>query len=214
MPRARNAIRRRTPKQDRSRRLVEAILEAARLLLAESGADALTTVNVAQRAGVSVGSLYQYFAGRDALLFALCEAEVSGFQEAWRAFRANPLGGRDGARVREGVGLVLAHYRRLAAIEPAFFLAHREEIARSLRPPRARASARDASRAKSEATRERSSTTRAAERDAEVARFMLAHGIPSLLDAALAHAPAMLDEPTFERELIALVRGCLSRASG
>ena len=92
MPRARNAIRRRLPKQERSRRLVDAVVEAARIVLVEHGSEALTTVNVAERAGVSVGSLYQYFAGRDALLFAVLEDEVSRFQREWRAWRSASAG--------------------------------------------------------------------------------------------------------------------------
>ncbi|HEU4427279.1 MAG TPA: helix-turn-helix domain-containing protein, partial [Myxococcota bacterium] len=140
MPRARNAIRRRLPKQERSRRLVEAIVEAAQIVLAESGPDALTTVNVAQRAGVSVGSLYQYFAGRDALLFAVYEQELSRFRKAWRAWRTVEESRTTEQRIREGLALTLAHYRRLAALDPAFFLAHRAEIARAI-APRARAGA-------------------------------------------------------------------------
>ena len=55
------------PKQERSRRLVEAILEAAIRVLARDGAAAFTTIRVAERAGVSVGSLYQYFPDKQAI---------------------------------------------------------------------------------------------------------------------------------------------------
>jgi AcrR family transcriptional regulator len=194
MPRARNAIRRRSPKQERSRRLVEAILEAAQLVLAESGPEALTTVNVARRAGVSVGSLYQYFAGRDALLFAIYEEELGRFRSAWRAWRTGGGARASEAAVREGVALALAHYRRLAALDPAFFLAHRAEIARGVAGAAGRSSAR----------------SRAA-RDA-VAEFLLRRGIPGLLDAALEHAPALLSEPAFEAELATLAVAYWARA--
>jgi AcrR family transcriptional regulator len=211
MPRARNAIRRRLPKQERSRRLVEAIVEAAQLVLAESGADALTTVNVAQRAGVSVGSLYQYFAGRDALLFAIYEDEVARFREAWRAWRAS--GSDEGVpRIREGIALTLAHYRRLAALEPVFFLAHRDEILRGIE--RRRAAPRERADAKGGSLRARIAPAPPPAPRSAVASFMLTRGIAGVLDAALAHEPAILTDPAFEAELAELIAGYLSRASG
>lgn len=62
---------RKQPVQQRSQQLVDALVEAAGLLVAENGLDALTTVRVAERTGVSVGSLYQYFANKEALVAAL-----------------------------------------------------------------------------------------------------------------------------------------------
>lgn len=62
---------RKQPMQQRSQQLVEALVEAAGQLIAKDGLDALTTVRVADRAGVSVGSLYQYFSNKEALLAAL-----------------------------------------------------------------------------------------------------------------------------------------------
>jgi AcrR family transcriptional regulator len=59
------------PRQERSRRLVEAILEAAIRVLERDGASAFTTIRVAERAGVSVGSLYQYFPDKQAILARL-----------------------------------------------------------------------------------------------------------------------------------------------
>ncbi|WAS99597.1 helix-turn-helix domain containing protein [Nannocystis poenicansa] len=56
---------RKTPQQARSSRLVEAILQAAVRVLERDGAAAFTTVRVAERAGVSVGSLYQYFPNKN-----------------------------------------------------------------------------------------------------------------------------------------------------
>jgi AcrR family transcriptional regulator len=213
MPRARNAIRRRLPKQERSRRLVDAVLEAARLVLTESGSDALTTVNVAQRAGVSVGSLYQYFSGRDALLFAIYEDEVARFQRRFRAWRKDSSELSPDERVREGIALTLTHYRRLAALEPAFFLANRGEILRALTLERARTAARE--RARGEALRSRAAArSEEAPAPPDVADFMLSRGIASLLDAALAHAPALLADPAFEAELGALASSYRSRQRG
>ncbi|WP_108123936.1 TetR family transcriptional regulator [Saccharospirillum mangrovi] len=62
---------RKTPKQARANALIDAVLEAAIQVLAQEGAARFTTARVAQRAGVSVGSLYQYFPNKAAILFRL-----------------------------------------------------------------------------------------------------------------------------------------------
>ena len=62
---------RRTPRQVRSRRMVAAILEAAALVFVEVGYENASTNHIARRAGVSVGSLYQFFPNKGALLASL-----------------------------------------------------------------------------------------------------------------------------------------------
>ncbi len=62
---------RKAPRQARAVRLVADILEAAARVLARQGAHRFTTVRVAEEAGVSIGSLYQYFPSKEALLFRL-----------------------------------------------------------------------------------------------------------------------------------------------
>src|SRR5262249_12556968 len=62
---------RKQPQQARSTGLVAAILDAAVQVLTKEGAQRFTTARVAERAGVSVGSLYQYFPNKAAILFRL-----------------------------------------------------------------------------------------------------------------------------------------------
>lgn len=62
---------RKEPRQARSTGLVADILEAAAQVLAEGGAQRFTTARVAEKAGVSVGSLYQYFPNKASILFRL-----------------------------------------------------------------------------------------------------------------------------------------------
>jgi AcrR family transcriptional regulator len=59
------------PQQARSTELVASILDAAAQVLAKEGAQRFTTARVAEKAGVSVGSLYQYFPNKAAILFRL-----------------------------------------------------------------------------------------------------------------------------------------------
>ncbi|KAF1041658.1 MAG: Nucleoid occlusion factor SlmA [Herbaspirillum frisingense] len=62
---------RKQPQQARSTELVAAILEAAVQVLVQEGAQRFTTARVAEKAGVSVGSVYQYFPNKAAILFRL-----------------------------------------------------------------------------------------------------------------------------------------------
>lgn len=68
---------RRKPSQDRSKATCEAILQAAAHILEEEGDTAFTSNRIAERAGVSIGSLYQYFPNKKAILFALAMEEES-----------------------------------------------------------------------------------------------------------------------------------------
>lgn len=65
-----------TPRQDRSRFTVEQIMEAAAQVFTESGYAGATTNRIAERAGISIGSLYQYFPDKDALLLELVERHL------------------------------------------------------------------------------------------------------------------------------------------
>jgi len=66
---------RKKPRQARSQQLVADILTAAAQVLARDGAHRFTTARVAEKAGVSVGSLYQYFPNKAAILFRLQQDE-------------------------------------------------------------------------------------------------------------------------------------------
>jgi AcrR family transcriptional regulator len=67
---------RRVPRQERSRRRVEGLLDAAARLVVEHGVDALTTRDIAEAADVPVASLYQYFNDKEDLLLALAQRDM------------------------------------------------------------------------------------------------------------------------------------------
>ena len=72
---------RRKPKQARSKFLVDAIMTASAQLLRELGPEATTTNLIAERAGVSVGSLYQYFPNKSALYTELARRHVARLEQ-------------------------------------------------------------------------------------------------------------------------------------
>lgn len=83
---------RKSPRQERSRRTVERILDAAARIFHEHGYAGATTNDIADEAEVSVGSLYQYFPNKDALLVALTrrhiEATTAGLADLLRGLNA------------------------------------------------------------------------------------------------------------------------------
>lgn len=71
---------RKTPKQTRAEETVATIVEAAAQVLESAGVEGFNTNAVAERAGVSIGSLYQYFPNKDALIVALIQRESQRFR--------------------------------------------------------------------------------------------------------------------------------------
>jgi AcrR family transcriptional regulator len=101
------------PTQARSQETVSVILEASARILESEGLHGFNTNAIAARAGVSIGSLYQYFPNKDAILLAL----IGGFEEALHNAVLNTVQGGRGhelkARLRLLVrALVMAHYER------------------------------------------------------------------------------------------------------
>lgn len=73
---------RRTPRQARAGTTIDAILDATFQLLEADGVGKLTTNHVAERAGVSIGTLYQYFGGKQDILAALAQRRAGAVRDA------------------------------------------------------------------------------------------------------------------------------------
>ena len=71
------------PKQKRGRQRVDAILNAASELFAEVGYESATIIEIAARADTSVGSMYQFFANKEAILFAIIQRYVAAATEVF-----------------------------------------------------------------------------------------------------------------------------------
>jgi AcrR family transcriptional regulator len=109
---------RRIPTQERSRRKVEHILDAAATLVVAQGVEALTTRGIAERAKVPVASLYQYFSDKEDVLLALAERDMAEMD----AQVATDLAGLEQPTVAELVSttmraFVAVYHRRRAFVE-------------------------------------------------------------------------------------------------
>lgn len=103
--------KRRSPRQARAAQTVASIVEAAAQILEKGGLAAFTTNAVAERAGVSIGTLYQYFADKNALLMALAREEMeAALGEVGRALRGDGDPSVEG-RVRAMVRAIVHAFR-------------------------------------------------------------------------------------------------------
>jgi len=100
----------RSPRQERSRQKVELILEATVRVLDRDGMEGLTTNAVAAAAGVSIGTLYQYFRNKEAILDALADREAAGMSARVVAAMKDDTIGSARERVAAVVSAVAATY--------------------------------------------------------------------------------------------------------
>jgi len=121
---------RRSPRQDRSQATVDAILEAAAYILVRDGWEKMNTNRIAERAGVNIASLYQYFPSKEAIAVELQRLHGEHVrQRVLAALRATdgPTDLRSMLRVL--VQAAVEEHR----VEPALHRALSEELPRSAR---------------------------------------------------------------------------------
>src|SRR5260221_14760856 len=110
-PRQPVETKRRIPRQERAEWTVEAIMEGAAQILEDGGLAAFTTNAVAERAGVSVGTLYQYFADKNALIQALAQRELQAALVRVRAALLGEIDPSPEGRVRAMVRAIVTAFR-------------------------------------------------------------------------------------------------------
>lgn len=127
---------RKTPVQARSAASVDAVLEATIQVLVAVGKERLTTTRVAERAGVSVGTLYQYFPNKSSLLQAALRRHFAGVAEAiervCREQRGKPLAEMGAALARAFLAAKLADGKSGAALYAVSADVDGVEIAREM----------------------------------------------------------------------------------
>jgi AcrR family transcriptional regulator len=126
---------RKRPAQNRSQTTVEAILAAAAELFATRGYARTNTNHVAVRAGVSVGSLYQYFPNKDAILTALVERHLDAVDVVIRAGLAD-LANPD-VPLRQGVRHMLERLLEVHDANPGLTRAVETQVGQVPRIPEA-----------------------------------------------------------------------------
>jgi len=111
---------RKTPRQERSRATVEALLEATTDILIREGYTALTTNRIAERAGVNIASLYQYFPGKDAIVAELRSRHGADQRAALRQVLAERTPGKLEPTIRALVSVGVAGHASAPRLHRVF----------------------------------------------------------------------------------------------
>lgn len=193
-------FQRKSPRQARGRATREAILGAAAQILAKDGEARATTNRIAERAGVSIGSVYQYFADRDQILFAVLAEE----RAAIRARIARDLEGVNAAGLEETtrriIGALVEAFRSKRGARKLLA----KMILRRLEEGPTELDAVSALIAAAYA-RERGRPMIAAQ------SFVLTRALMGAIRAAAFENSKLLDDPAFEDELVRLAMAILDR---
>ncbi|NJM46222.1 MAG: TetR/AcrR family transcriptional regulator [Alkalinema sp. RU_4_3] len=191
------ATPRKQPKQERSQATVEAILTATTHILTENGYDQLTTNRVAERAGVSIGSLYQYFPNKKALIFALAEHHAN---EMVRLAQYH-LEGLNNLTIPEVLRQIVKAAIAAHAVNPKLHRVLHEQIPHS-----------EVMRRLDETKMENMLRSFLAQRsdqlqpkNLELTIFMVERTIRALLHGATIDRPELLNTGEFEQELMAML---------
>jgi AcrR family transcriptional regulator len=191
-------IPRKMPRQARSEALVEALLAALARVLSQRDLQAATTNEIAQQAGVSIGSLYQYFPNKQALLAALIQKRAQAdIDQGLTALAESPDQALEEV-ARRFVAKLVSHHR------------HNLKLYRVLL--RAVPSLGQSSFVRRQAALARAQfqhflETRQAELrnlNTDIASFVLGVSIEATLHAAILERPELLEDPAFERSLVEL----------
>ena len=199
---------RKRPRQDRSRATVDSILEATARVLVKRGFDGLTTNLVAEAAGVSIGSLYQYFPNKAALVGALIEKHVEDMSQ----LALSELTRVAQLPAREAIRSVVEAMIRAHAVQPELHRVLTEEVPRVGRMAKLREIERITHRmvAGLLATRK----PELAIEDPDMAAFVLVSAIEAITYRAALFAPELLRDPRLVDETCTMVRRYLGVADG
>lgn len=188
---------RKIPRQGRSRATVDAILRAGAQVLARDGYNKASTNRIAELAGVSIGSLYQYFPNKDALVMAIAEEH----SRAMVALLVEAAGHR-GESLEQAIRVFVRGMIRAHAIDPGV---HRALVQQVLHL------GIDAYKNQQVAARQiverllEEERKRLGVKHPEVMAFVLVSAVEGVIHSAVFEQPGLLAEAAFEEELVAMV---------
>jgi AcrR family transcriptional regulator len=199
---------RKQPTQDRAAATVEALLTATAQVLVQEGYDHASTNKIARRAGVSIGSLYQYYPSKEALVLALAkrngEQEISLIQKKLLALKDLSLSNV----VRELVTVIIEAHRIDPELQKVFITQVPQIGGLSI----IRETNRHAARMFSDYVA--SIFPQWDEEALDLRVFIAMHAAEGLIHQALLERPDYLSQPLFVDELTTLVVSYLEAKRG
>ena len=183
---------RKTASQERSRATVDALVEATARILVKEGFDKASTNRIAEVAGVSVGSLYQYFPSKEALVAAVIERHQQEIMQTVRGELAEVLAQPVEQAVRKLVAVAVKAHR----VDPKLHRVLAEQIPRVGKLEKLETFNREnyaLFRTFLESHRDELRVD-----DLELASFVCVTSIEALTHNAVLHHPKMLSDETME----------------
>jgi AcrR family transcriptional regulator len=187
--------------------MVDAIVQAGLLVLREEGPEQLTTKRIAERAGVAVGSLYQYFADKDDVLEAVFRRQHEEFWDtaalAVPKLAVLPL--------EKAVALIvdagLKRHRALYEMHPKFYLDHSVRYSLSTFNPNGPDRATKWVAMILDCHRDELGMT------SERAAFLLTRVLGAVLLTSLRERPHYLSDPALRRDLLRMLMVLIAKQS-
>jgi AcrR family transcriptional regulator len=200
-------LTRRKPRQGRALDTVEIILEATARILQKQGPAALNTNYIAERAGISVGTLYQYFRNKEAILVAMARREIATDEAAVIKAVSEGAEGSDVDPIRLAMRALITAFgkRRVArrvAFEALFSEGMGNELATSVQKVAQMVGERS-DRLLPARTRPVTPTN----------LFIITRAISGIMRAASQEESPLLGTPEFEDELVHLVQAYFAASS-
>ena len=200
-------VPRKRPNQSRSRALVDAVAQACLRILDEEGDEALTVARIAEVSGAAVGSIYQYFPNKDAIVAMLYERVLDQESGQLLLMREKLAGVPLASALREILANIIRVELRLFKLNQAFHLRYHTALHLGMwRGPYRTASEFI------EATWLPLLQIYAHEINTPhpaLAAYLLGQGLRSVIRSVLEDIPAQLESPALLDSLVARAVGCL-----
>lgn len=182
---------------------VSAVLEGVAQVLETEGFERLTTTRVAERAGTSVGTLYQYFPSKEALLVAVVESKMARVDAALSTIFALPASAPLAKHVRVMITALIDEKKRRPKLNA--------ELARQMpRLEQQRLITRTLDRAHGMVRALLDAHAgEIAVRDTDLAAWLVVHAVNGMIDGALLSAPERLEDPRLADAIVAHVLGAV-----
>ena len=200
------ALRKR-PTQSRSRALVDAVEQACLRILDEGGEQTLTVARISEVSGVAVGSIYQYFPNKDAIVTLLYERVLDQESEQLLRMREGLIGVPLASALRDIFANIIRVETRLFKLNKAFHLRYHSALHLGMwrGPYRTTSEFIEATWLPLLHLYEHEITTE----HPALAAYLVGQGLRSVIQSVLEDIPAQLEHPDLVESLVAMAMGCL-----
>ncbi|WP_024694951.1 TetR/AcrR family transcriptional regulator [Pseudomonas syringae] len=203
MSKSRTAVKpRKIPAQARSRATVDAIIQAATYILTKVGWEGLTTNAIAERAGVNIGSLYQFFPNKEAIIAELQRRHATDTRtDLLEVLRVLP----DQPSLRDALRLIVEMLVAEHRIAPALHKAIHEELPRTVRH------LDDGKDSLQQQFAQVLKPFMKNVQDPELSIYLMSIAAHAIIHTVTADQPTLLEQPAFVSEVVTLMEHYLQR---